>query len=69
LTGGEEGLRDKLYPYCLLSEVTGGRNPRGYRLRCFDYAHSEQFLCLPAGRASLLRKARWPWRGSRLRRG
>ena len=50
----EAGLRAELYPDCVLLEVARRRPIRGYRLRRFDFATSEQFLCVPRERAGEL---------------
>ena len=52
LFGGEAGLRAKLYDDCMLFDVVKRAVPRGYRLKPFDFARAEQFLCLPRERAS-----------------
>ena len=50
----EAGLRAELYPDCILLEVARRRPIRGYSLRRFDFATSEQFLCVPRERAGEL---------------
>ncbi len=53
--GGEPGLRAKLYEDCLLLDVSPRTPLRGYHFEPFDFARSEQFLCVPCERLSLLR--------------
>jgi len=59
LFGDEAGLRAALYPDCVLLEVARRKPWRGYRLRRFDFATSEQFLCFPRERAADLGLARF----------
>lgn len=54
LFSDEAGLRAALYPDCVLLEVARRKPRRGYRLRRFDFATSEQFLCVPRERAVVL---------------
>ena len=54
LFGDEAGLRAALYPDCVLLEVARRKPRRGYRLRRFDFATSQQFLCFPRERAAAL---------------
>jgi FkbM family methyltransferase len=59
LFGDEAGLRAALYPDCVLLEVARRKPIRGYRLRRFDFATSDQFLCIPRERAAELGLARF----------
>ena len=53
--GSEQGLRAKLYDACVLFDVSPRTPLRGYCLGPFDFARSEQFLCVPCERLPLLR--------------
>ena len=54
LFGDEAGLRAALYPGCVLLEVARRKPRRGYRLRRFDFATAQQFLCFPREHAAAL---------------